>query len=234
VDCYSGDSPIDISRNIICTRCLQTNCDYLFFVDADIILRPDTLVKLLQDDFPIISAVYRSRVDPYPLVARVGGDALTGDMMRQIQEEAAQSPSGGHKKTVEVEEIGMGCVLIHRLVLLRMAQFTNEWRCLLDHRKDERIGKQVARFTDMDARKNNWKCKYCDNILLCNFFENRIQTGVGDESRSEDFVFCQRARAAGFHILVQVDNVVTHETAPFRVDERGLTDPGVDAVIKRQ
>jgi hypothetical protein len=230
VDCYSGDTPIDISRNVICTRCLQTNCDYLFFVDADIILRPDTLLKLLQDDFPIVSAVYRSRVEPYAIVARVGGQQLTSEMIERVEEQARQSQAGGYKKTVEVEEVGMGCILIHRLVLLRMAQGINEWRCLLDHGPDRGIN--VVKYTDYDARKNNWKCRYCDNILICNYFENRILTGSSADARSEDYVFCQRARATGFHVLIQLDNVVTHETAPWRVDEKGLINPGVDSAVK--
>src|SRR5438132_5419629 len=229
VDCYSADAPIDISRNVICTRCLQTNCDYLFFVDSDILLRPDTLVKLLQDDFPIISAVYRGRSEPYPLVARIDGQALTGDMVRQIEEDAAKQAGGNVRKTIEVEEVGMGCILIHRLVLLRLAQQQNEWRCLLDHRRD--AGRAVIKYTNEEARKRNWKCKHCDNILLCNFFEYKIQTGDQD-SRSEDFVFCQRARAAGSHILIQLDNVVTHEANSRRVDEKGLINPSVDSAVK--
>jgi hypothetical protein len=235
VDCYSGDTPIDIARNIIATRCLQTNCDYLLFVDSDIILRPDTLDKLLVDDFPIVSATYRQRVEPYNLAARIGDQFLKPDDVQKIQEAnrntiLARTGERLSFKTVEVEQVGMGCILIHRLVFLRLAQLANEWRCLLHHGKD--LGREVVRYTDAEARKRNWTCKYCNNILLCDFFHYRTQHGGDTDSYSEDYVFCDRARKAGFHIFIQIDNVVTHETAPWRIDETGLTDPSVDAAVK--
>lgn len=235
VFCYSGDTPVDIARNIIATRCLQTNCDFLLYLDSDIIVRQDTLDKLLVDDFPIISATYRQRVEPYNLAARIGGRFLKPEDVENIKSQSAQAAlteTGERRqfRTIEVEQVGMGCCLIHRVVLLRLAQLSNEWRCLLDHGPD--TGKTVQRYTDAEARKRNWTCKYCNNILLADFFHYRTQHGGDKDSFSEDYIFCNRARAAGFHIMLQVDNVVTHETAPWRIDEKGLTDPSVDSAVK--
>lgn len=69
--------PIDLSRNVMVTKALQDKCEYIFFLDSDILVNPDTLMKLFTTNMPIVSAVYYSRSPPYEMVAQVGGRGLS-------------------------------------------------------------------------------------------------------------------------------------------------------------
>jgi hypothetical protein len=61
--------PIDIARNILITNALRLNAKYIFFVDSDIIIYPDTLVTLHRHQLPMVSAAYISRSEPYHVIA---------------------------------------------------------------------------------------------------------------------------------------------------------------------
>jgi glycosyltransferase involved in cell wall biosynthesis len=58
--------PIDLARNVMVTKALQESCEYVFFLDSDILVNPDALLLLHQVNMPIVSAVYYSRAPPQP------------------------------------------------------------------------------------------------------------------------------------------------------------------------
>jgi hypothetical protein len=61
-------------------KALQDKCEYIFFLDSDILVNPDTLQKLFIGNLPILSAVYYSRAPPYEMVAQIGGWGLSHEM----------------------------------------------------------------------------------------------------------------------------------------------------------
>jgi glycosyltransferase involved in cell wall biosynthesis len=67
--------PIDLARNVMVTKALQENCEYVFFLDSDILVNPDTLL-LHQVNMPIVSAVYYSHAPPYEMVPWTSGLSL--------------------------------------------------------------------------------------------------------------------------------------------------------------
>jgi hypothetical protein len=66
--------PIEPARNVMVTKALQDKCEFIFFLDSDILVVPDTLLLLHQPNLPIISAVYFSRALPYDSVAQIRAD----------------------------------------------------------------------------------------------------------------------------------------------------------------
>jgi hypothetical protein len=77
-------------------KAIQDKCEFIFFLDSDILVEPGTLLVLYQANMPIISAVYYSRAPPYEMAAQIGGRGLSHEM-------------AGQDQVREVEEVGTGC-----------------------------------------------------------------------------------------------------------------------------
>jgi hypothetical protein len=211
IDFYTSGYQLDEARNVIVSKMLQHHCDYLFFVDSDIILRQNTLRNLMEFQMPIVSAVYMSRAPPYQPVALAGGKPLSHTITK------LDPP-----QLIEVEQCGMGCILIERRVIERISKKINKFRCLIDHTKE--AGLAVVTYMDQEARRLNYSCRYCKGLLISNFFKTTL--GTDDENpMSEDYYFCKLARQAGYQIFVQSNNIVGHEPrqGDWIIDERGLT-----------
>lgn len=98
---YIGDK-IDQLRNVIASHAKQY--DYLLFVDSDIILPSDTLIKMINADKDIISALYIQR-KPDTQIVEVYMDVDNGcvNIPYSLLED---------KDIVEIAACGMGCALI--------------------------------------------------------------------------------------------------------------------------
>lgn len=66
MSCY-----ITQNRNKIVRAALEHKCDYVFFLDTDMLFPADTLERLLARDKDIVAAVYRKRLPPFEIVAVV-------------------------------------------------------------------------------------------------------------------------------------------------------------------
>lgn len=53
------------NRNIIAKLALDSNCDYVWYLDDDQVLAPDTLIRLLAHDKDIVSGLYLHREPPF-------------------------------------------------------------------------------------------------------------------------------------------------------------------------
>lgn len=60
---------IDNARNQAAIYAMQTECDYLMFIDDDVLIPEDTLVKLLQADKDIIAGLVMIRGFPFNVMA---------------------------------------------------------------------------------------------------------------------------------------------------------------------
>ncbi|HEX5037279.1 MAG TPA: hypothetical protein VFX30_08990 [bacterium] len=112
---------VDRARNYLIDQMRNHPLDptHIFFLDADIVPRPDALMKLLRHRLPIVSGLYRKRLPPYEPMAFV---KKKGPFLKPI------SLTGPKLKTVDV--VGAGCLLIRREVFekIRAPWFTSEWR----------------------------------------------------------------------------------------------------------
>jgi hypothetical protein len=106
---------IAIARNQLVTRFLETECEWLWTIDTDIVFRPDTLPRLLgvADPLycPVVSALYRvlRKGEQGPAAYEAGPD----DKGCFIP--LTEHLDGGRLR--RVAGLGAGCMLIHRSVL---------------------------------------------------------------------------------------------------------------------
>lgn len=93
--------PIDLSRNNIVELAKKDNCDYLFFIDSDVIIEDGYLERLLSHDKDVITCVYNQKIFPYYPLPR---ERVANDIYMPIE------PDG--QDTIEIDGNGMGCTLI--------------------------------------------------------------------------------------------------------------------------
>lgn len=102
-------SLIYTSRNELATTAISENFDYVFWLDSDMVFRPDTLIRMMdtlkKNDFDILTGLYFRRVPPYSPVLfdrlRLIGEAADFTEYKEI-------PEG----IFEVGACGFGCVLM--------------------------------------------------------------------------------------------------------------------------
>lgn len=101
---------LERERNRAVEYFLGFSYDYLFFLDTDIVLEPDTILNLLADDKQIVGGLYFNEVNCPCVYDRVASQKYqvksVGDFI--------------NKSIVEVDAIGCGCLLIRRDVLERI------------------------------------------------------------------------------------------------------------------
>jgi len=218
---YSGQ-PVDIARNIIVTNALRMQCRYLFFVDSDILLHPDTLISLHKHRQPVLSGTYLNRSPPYNIVAHLGKRSLTADT---LQKRVPIDP-------IPVDEVGAGVLLIDSRVFYRLMemQIVDDWYCIIDHNPKLEGKKEVAVFNSKEAIASNFLCPKCldirkeSNVLLGNFFTYNIQRDK-DEYEGEDYNFCKKVRKSGILVKLDLNVVVQHEVYRLLVDGNGIHSP---------
>lgn len=100
--------PYDHARNAAVMQLLQSPFQFLFFLDSDIKAPPDTILRLLNRNLPIVSGLYCRRSPPHavPVMIR-NGQWVTNYVPGSL---------------VEVDWVGAGCLLVHRSVFERMMQ----------------------------------------------------------------------------------------------------------------
>ncbi|MHA2265141.1 MAG: hypothetical protein ACXAEN_22330 [Candidatus Thorarchaeota archaeon] len=116
-------SPIDFmvadARNIIVQQCLQNEYEWLFFIDHDVLLPPDTILKMnermIDGKVPVWSGLYFTKSRPSePLAYRGRGTGYYGDWYFGDE--------------VWVDGIPMGCTMIHSSILRAMYDESEEYQ----------------------------------------------------------------------------------------------------------
>jgi GT2 family glycosyltransferase len=121
-----GSGPgLSKARNAIAARFLETDYDYLWMVDTDIVFSPATLPALLQCadpvDRPLVSAVYHSQwgdLPLFPVLFRAARNSGTG-RFGFVPLTDGELPD---KNLAAVAAAGCGCLLAHRSVFERISK----------------------------------------------------------------------------------------------------------------
>lgn len=115
---YTRGQPIDAARNTLVQKMQDSNCDWIFFLDTDVICPTDTIQRLLSHRLPIVSGLYYTR--HAPISPAMWND--TGDKAHFVSINQFQVGS-----LVEAHVIGMGCCLIHRSVFDKLEKPYFKW-----------------------------------------------------------------------------------------------------------
>lgn len=107
-----GQSPAK-NRNLMIEQALENDCTHVFFIDDDMALPPDLLVKLLKHDVDIVSGFYLMRNYPHAGLIFDYADPISGKCHWQNLE-------NNQTGLLEVVGTGFGCCLINTHVLLAM------------------------------------------------------------------------------------------------------------------
>lgn len=94
---------IDENRNFIATQALNRNCDYLLFVDDDMLFEPSLIDQLIADKKDVVGVAYHPRCD-------MGEKLKWLDETHYISLEKSTDPK--YKSTFECHATGTGIVLI--------------------------------------------------------------------------------------------------------------------------
>ena len=110
---------VDKARNAIVMEALKGGFDYLFFVDDDNPIPPDTLEKLLEDDKDIVSAPILGRNPDkdgvHPLCCFYSREVIADGKPLRLYENITKFREQVYLH--KVDAVGTGCLLIKRKVL---------------------------------------------------------------------------------------------------------------------
>ena len=111
-----GNIPHDRARNILVSRFLKTDFDYIFFIDERTVGHLDTLDQLLAADKPVISATSQTFK-----ILRGNKKALVPTSFKFNEEKTGYLYHFGHG-VEEVDVTNMACTLVKREVIEAMAR----------------------------------------------------------------------------------------------------------------
>lgn len=103
---YPSGMPYCHARNSACMAALEFGASHLFFMDSDVIVPPDTVLRLLSHDKDVVSGVYCRRSPPHGVPVAI----RNGQWLTQFRQNALEP----------VDYVGAGCLLIKRCVLEQM------------------------------------------------------------------------------------------------------------------
>ena len=138
------------SRNKLAERAINSDCDYIFWLDSDMTFMPDTLdimVKELEDNnYEILAGMYYRRRPPFtPTLFKELRIMPTGTVAREFDEIP--------EEIFEVAGCGFGCVLMKRNVL---------WNVLCNHgymfSPIDNVGEDLS-FC--------WRARMCGHKIYC-------------------------------------------------------------------
>lgn len=103
--------PVDEARNRIVKAAMSNECDYIFFVDSDVIIQPEQLEKLISWNKDAITGVYYMRVLPYySLIRKKTADKLYTPI----------EPEPNSTRLIKIDGAGFGCFLVKTSVFKKI------------------------------------------------------------------------------------------------------------------
>ena len=100
-----GQSPAR-NRNVIIKQALDMDCTHIFFIDDDVVIPPDGLMKLLARDKDIVSGLYLMRNHPhYPIAFDFAEE--DGKCRHLVLNNGHQADD-----LIEIVAAGLGCLLV--------------------------------------------------------------------------------------------------------------------------
>lgn len=149
-------SLIYTSRNNLATRAIQSEADYVFWMDSDMVFAPDTLVRMVdvlqKNKLDILTGIYFRRVQPFSPVLF---DMLEIRDQRASWTSFNEIPDG----LFEVGGCGFGCVLMDTGVFIDVQSKFKQMFAPIGN-----VGEDLS--FCWRARECGYKI-YCDPSIVC-------------------------------------------------------------------
>lgn len=192
-----NESLITRGRNQLVYDFMNTECDYLMFIDADIGFDPSDIVTMIEKDKDIICGLYPKKEINWPQVHSavmhgVSYDQLpsyTGSLVVNLVGGAARAETP-RNEPLEIENGGTGFMLIKRAVFETLADKVPEYNNDM--------------MTSVEAAQGEGQRK------IKEFFDTSICEESGGRLLSEDYHFCKVARKNGYQIWAAPWVKLTH------------------------
>lgn len=145
--------PIDLSRNNIVNIAKQNNCDYLFFIDSDVLIEEGYLERLLSHDRDIITGIYYQKAFPY-----------YASIKKWLHKNTYYHIEPNGDDIIEIDGTGMGCFLIKMTIFDQIPYPWFEFKYYKNNRKWDQFSEDLyfcQKLRTMGAKI------YCDPIVQC-------------------------------------------------------------------
>ena len=169
-------------RNLLTCGFLDSNFDYMLFVDADVEFQPEAVARMLVPKKDIICTPYRVKEENIKYAVRFKDPDF-------IKIEPFD--------LVEIEEGPAGLMLIKRVVFERLMDKRPDLKINFDEPTRKKMNKEIGAVEDAIDR------------YMYNFWDTTFHLDTG-EWKGEDLSFCALAREAGFKIYANLDSGTTH------------------------
>ena len=231
----AGTSTTDVNRNIITKDFLETDAEWLFWMDTDNTPPLGAIPRLLGTGYKIVSGLYYGGKIPDDLIP----------MAHLRDKDGAYHPLDGvyrweRGEIVPVDGIGFGCALVHRSVYekiqeeyVMLQRLSGGITCV----KKSKIRGKI----DPDARNSNDGQVHSgvlyERLVPITSVEPRFPFYVCQYGRTEDFWFCELAKSVGFDIYVDTSVEVGHvktynyRGTDYRQQKNLVTDPSVQNLV---
>lgn len=145
--------PIDLSRNNVANLAKQNNCDYIFFIDSDVLIEEGHLERLLSHDKDVVSGVYYKKTPLYEPLPR-----------KQVAENLYLHIEPEGNDIIEIDGTGLGCVLVKMSVFDKIPYPWFEFKYHNIHGKWDQLSEDLYFFQKL---QNTGIKIYCDPIVQC-------------------------------------------------------------------
>lgn len=176
----ANESLVTRARNVLVSGFLKTNCDYLFFIDADINFNPEDFLYMIHEaitkKIDVISAAYPQKTIAWEMIEKARKNNLITNEKDYLDyagiyginfEEKEQTVD--LNELVEVKECSTGFMLISKNTFIKFKEFYPEKYYISDQHDDKEekfayfdteIDKETMRYLSEDYMF----CKYIKKI----------------------------------------------------------------------
>jgi len=168
-------------RNLLTCGFLDSNFDYMLFVDADVEFQPEAVARMLVPKKDIICTPYRVKEENIKYAVKFKDPDF-------IKIEPFD--------LVEIEEGPAGLMLIHKKVFELLINKHPELKIEFNKPTRDKMNKEIGA-EDAISR------------YMYNFWDTTFSLKTG-EWKGEDLSFCSLAREAGIKIYANLDSWTTH------------------------
>ena len=170
------------ARNLSTCGFLDSGCDYMLFVDADVEFSHEAVLRMLVPEKDIVCTPYRVKNKP------------------GVMDYAVSYPDPGNVKIlpwdlIELNEGPAGLMLIHRRVFESLMIKFPKLKCKFPEKNIKLINEEIGAVNE-GASKYMW-----------NFWDTSFKDQIW---KGEDLAFCNLATEAGFKIYANLDSWTTH------------------------